>query len=310
MKIYKITNKINNKSYIGLTTRSIEERFNQHIYSRYSSNTILAQALKKYGIHNFNVIELDSATSLEELYKKEKYYINKYNTYLNGYNATLGGEGCPTVAVSDEEIIEEYLILKSSDKVAKKFKIGGNTVLRVLKNYNVELFGSGYESTLRVDPKIIIKTYNELKSIKGTARTLNLNEQTVSRKLKENNITLYQFGFSIEDEENIVNEYINSFYSMTQLQNVLGINRKIISRILKKHNVFIDNNRNKIKPIKLYFLENNDELIFSSVEECVSYIIDNDISKSKKPHTVREGIRYSIKNDKPYYNLKFEILKR
>jgi group I intron endonuclease len=309
MKVYQIVNKINNKVYIGITTRSLKERFNQHKYSRYSMDTKFSRALKKYGIENFEIQLLeDEITSLEELYEKEKYYISNFNSFINGYNSTIGGEGCKTVAVSAEEIINSYSILKSSTKVAQSLSIGENTVLRVLHNNNITLFGSGYEGTKRVDINEIIKEYNKLKNFSKVAKVLNLSSNTVSKVLKEANIPLYQYGFSEEDEKNIVDEYVNEFYSMTQLETVLGINRKIISRILKKHNVVINNNRNKIKPIKM--IKENNEFIFESIQECIDFIIDSQLTKTNKEHTVREGIRYSINHCVPYYDMTFEYFKR
>ena len=309
MKVYQIVNKINNKVYIGITTRSLKERFNQHKYSRYSMDTKFSRALKKYGIENFEIqlIE-DEITSLKELYEKEKYYISKYNSYNNGYNSTLGGDGCKTVAVSAEEIVNEYSILKSSTKVAESLGIGENTVLRVLHDNNIELFGSGYEVTKRADINEVLKKYNELKSFSKVSEELNLSPSTVSKIIKNANIPLFQYGFSEENEKDIVNEYINSFYSMTQLEIILGINRKVISRILKKHNVVINNNRNKIKPIKM--IKDNNEYIFESVQECIEFIIDNQLTKTNKEHTVREGIRYSITRSVPYYDMTFEYFKR
>ena len=47
--IYKHTNKINGKSYIGQTSRSINERLNEHL----KSDSVFGKALRKYGIENF-----------------------------------------------------------------------------------------------------------------------------------------------------------------------------------------------------------------------------------------------------------------
>lgn len=91
--IYKITNNINNHSYVGLSTH-IEDRWKYHQdpynWNREKSKS-LYQAIKKYGIKNFS-FEILEECSVEELSEKEKYYIKKYDTYKNGYNMTLGGE--------------------------------------------------------------------------------------------------------------------------------------------------------------------------------------------------------------------------
>lgn len=91
--IYKITNKLNNHSYIGLSTK-LENRWKYHKdqYNWKREKTkILYQAFQKYGIENF-VFEVLEECSVEELSEKEQYYIEKFDTYNNGYNMTTGGE--------------------------------------------------------------------------------------------------------------------------------------------------------------------------------------------------------------------------
>ena len=99
-KIYKIVFP-NGKHYIGLTTRILDERKKEHNESAKLENPtkkIVHRALKKFNmIDTFELIEIDNtATSIEELYEKEKFYIEQYNSYYKnkkGYNMTLGGEG-------------------------------------------------------------------------------------------------------------------------------------------------------------------------------------------------------------------------
>lgn len=93
--IYKITNSLNGKCYVGKTLGSIEERWKQHISSinreEYKKRP-LYRALNKYGIANFSIESLEECAE-SEADSKEIYWISKLNTYSKGYNATLGGDG-------------------------------------------------------------------------------------------------------------------------------------------------------------------------------------------------------------------------
>lgn len=90
MFIYKITNTINNKIYIGQTINPIEKRFKRHINDAINNvlDTHLARAIRQYGPDAFIIEEIDKATTQQELNKKEQYYIHYYNTLENGYNET------------------------------------------------------------------------------------------------------------------------------------------------------------------------------------------------------------------------------
>lgn len=92
MIIYKITNKINNKVYIGKTTRTIEKRWYQHCHCN-NTSTAIHNAIVKYGTDNFVIEQIDSAKTIEELNSKEMFYIKYYNSKNEGYNCTDGGEG-------------------------------------------------------------------------------------------------------------------------------------------------------------------------------------------------------------------------
>lgn len=93
--IYKITNDVNNKVYIGKTLLTIEKRFAQHVAdSKRSRNEFrpLYAAMNKYGIEHFH-IELIETVDNNILDEREKYWIQQYNSYHYGYNATYGGDG-------------------------------------------------------------------------------------------------------------------------------------------------------------------------------------------------------------------------
>ena len=94
-KIYKITNTLDGKIYIGCTVNSLEKRFYEHLYRCYKSDfkSKLYNAIKKYGEENF-IIELIEECDVDVIYSTEKKYIIDCDTYENGLNSTLGGEGC------------------------------------------------------------------------------------------------------------------------------------------------------------------------------------------------------------------------
>lgn len=88
--IYKITNTINNKSYIG-RRKCIKNKLGL-LHRYWGSGSYIKNAIKKYGKENFIKEYLDFAMSDEELDKLEILYIEKFGTYKNGYNQTVGGE--------------------------------------------------------------------------------------------------------------------------------------------------------------------------------------------------------------------------
>lgn len=95
--IYKITNKVNNKCYIGCS-KSIKDRWTAHKNDSHNPNdkcynTKFYRALRKYGIDNFNFEVLEEC-SVDLLFKKEIEYIQSFNSTNDeyGYNTSIGGD--------------------------------------------------------------------------------------------------------------------------------------------------------------------------------------------------------------------------
>ena len=92
--IYKITNNVNSKVYVGQTICDISKRFREHKHASLTQNTCLYKAMRKYGVDNFKIEQIDTANSLKELNDKEIYWIMTLNTKRpNGYNILDGGDG-------------------------------------------------------------------------------------------------------------------------------------------------------------------------------------------------------------------------
>jgi len=91
--IYKITNQINNKIYVGATTRYPTERFKEHCRdAKRFTDRPLYKAINKYGKENFDISILEECSD-DKLEQREKYWIEKLRSFKYGYNATTGGSG-------------------------------------------------------------------------------------------------------------------------------------------------------------------------------------------------------------------------
>ena len=88
--LYKITNLLNNKCYIGITNRNPEERFAEH--KKPSSTSFIGRAIHSDGIKNFSFEIILTNIEDDKISELEGEYIQKYNSLLpSGYNADLGG---------------------------------------------------------------------------------------------------------------------------------------------------------------------------------------------------------------------------
>ena len=91
--IYKVTNKINNKIYIG-QTNNFHKRQLEHYADNRTNHQAFKRALNKYKREDFEWKIIDVCISREEANKAEKYYIKLYNSKVpHGYNIASGGEG-------------------------------------------------------------------------------------------------------------------------------------------------------------------------------------------------------------------------
>jgi group I intron endonuclease len=116
--IYKIKNSINDKVYIGCTTKTIVERFKEHIKrsQKNKHKTKLYNSFKKYGIENFT-IEVVEECNKKIMFIKEIEYIKEYDSYYTGLNSTKGGEGCLGYKHTDET--REKISIKTKEKSHK-----------------------------------------------------------------------------------------------------------------------------------------------------------------------------------------------
>lgn len=118
--IYKITNKINNKFYIGKHKQSKGEDFNNY----FGSGKIIKDAIKKYGKENF-LKEIIEICTKDNVGAREIYWINKLNATNVGYNISIGGYGGNSTngtKVYTNGKNKKYI--SSNDKIPENYYLG------------------------------------------------------------------------------------------------------------------------------------------------------------------------------------------
>ena len=130
--IYKITNLINGKCYIGQSV-NIKERFAHHKNSAFNANYKtydypLYRAFRKYGIENFEFSILEYLHK-EDLNIREKFWISFYksNDKNFGYNQTEGGQSATTKTLNWEQVDQIINLLLTTQlpqgEIAKQFGV-------------------------------------------------------------------------------------------------------------------------------------------------------------------------------------------
>lgn len=145
--IYKITNNINGKSYIGRTNRDDPiKRWREHIseaknFRDQSCNRSIYKAMRKYGIDNFKFSIIEEYNDVDG-YEREKYYIDLYQTCIGGYNQTPGGAGRQRVDLTDQDVCEYYKTNGSVKHTAEYFQCDASTIHNILTRNNIHIISA------------------------------------------------------------------------------------------------------------------------------------------------------------------------
>jgi len=135
--IYKVTNLVNGKIYIGQTANSLEWRKAKHIEESKRREYAINYAIRKYGAENFLFETFCQCLSKAEMDLKEKEIIKMMNSKAPfGYNLTDGGEGSSGFKHSDESRAKMSLSHKGislSDEHKKKISLSGRGLKRSLE---------------------------------------------------------------------------------------------------------------------------------------------------------------------------------
>lgn len=196
--IYKITNLINQKMYIGKTSISIQKRFKEHIFDskkEKEKSRPLYRAFNKYGIDNFKIEIIENNLSDEEECLRERFWITYFQTYIgfdncNGYNATFGGDSKHTYDY--KQISDKYLDLKNQLKTAQYFYCDPETVRKACKEYNISIIQR--INSQKIQCKETGEIFNSISEAgkKFNSKNPNAGRANISRALRKNG-TAYKY---------------------------------------------------------------------------------------------------------------------
>jgi group I intron endonuclease len=231
MVIYKITNLVNNKIYIGQDSKNNPEYL--------GSGIIIKRAIKKYGKEFFNKDILEFCYSKEELDAKEKFWINKLNSIKKGYNISAGGGGCLGCKQSDETKEK-----RRQKNIGEKNPMFGKKLSKdSLKKRNKTVINNGTfkgennpNFKFKIDKEILFNLFiNENKTIREIANLYGCSMDVINNNLrffKINKERRNKYKLNIDE----IKKYLSENMNLVQIGLIYGCSNKLIHKFIKKHN--------------------------------------------------------------------------
>jgi group I intron endonuclease len=221
--VYKITNRVNKKVYIGKTD-DVLKRWDKHVRISLRPNGrnyhLIHRAISKYGLDNFTIETIDTSDTEQESLNKEIYWIDFYKSNVakygkeSGYNLTAGGEGISGFKHS-EEARKAMSIARAGEKNAFYGKTHTDSVKRQLSIIKKEYF-STHENNFKG------KTHSEetRKFLSENQIGLHAGEKHPNAKLTEDNI-------------HIVFQLLIEGYSYAEIARKMQVSKGLIASIKK-----------------------------------------------------------------------------
>lgn len=240
--IYKFTNKINGKCYVG-KTKNFHRRIHQHFSNSQSNkHTLFYNALKKYGKNSFdidilfqstsNLISEDEFTNIYEpllIAEHKSYYMH------NGYNSTLGGIGFDSNVGKKVQI---DLIKKERHLFKGKIPVVDKKGNRMLIKKEI------YEHQNKENKEYV--HFNSKEGVKRTGKSSNFNNNVLVISL------IGKYEFISKNKYNSQKGNMNSWEYVAP-GSIEGLRRLNKSSFIPKNITIVDEFGNKqIIPRKLY----------------------------------------------------------
>lgn len=263
--IYKITNRVNGKVYIGQTRFTVEHKFKQH-YKNYNiehRQRPLYHAFAKYGIDNFSVETIEEC-SIEKLNEREIYWIAYYDSFNKGYNATLGGSGTAKYFWTDnqyEEIKSLYLSGFSIKDVGARYNVSKETIRDVLKTMNVKirkpLDFNAYEL------QMVIAEYKAGTPLHTLGSKYGVSLYTMKDFLRRHGVDLKDRYNIVEDtsvHQNLIDDFLNGM-RYKDIESKYHTDARTIKKILVMHGINLKAYRSLRQTVKGAFCMTDEQCL-------------------------------------------------
>lgn len=213
--IYKITNTLNNKCYIGQSI-DIETRWKQHAYNatheiKKEKGRKLYEAFHSFNLENFVFEIIEECEMIQKtLNERERYWISYYNSYEDGYNMTRGGQGEDSWIYNPAIICQLWDEGYSTKEIQEIVGCGKSTVNNRLKGY------SDYNATTS-------HSRGALRAIKeGKMNHLHIGDyynfsEAQKHFFVSSNIPIHQYS--------LIGEYIASYNSLSEAARTVSTNK-------------------------------------------------------------------------------------
>lgn len=213
MIVYKITNKVTGKVYIGKTVQTLEKRIKGHKwYSGQGSNTKLYNSVNKHGWKNFQAEIVEQVESEELLIEREKYWINKLNSIEEGLNTVEGGEG------GDRSEFIDYKNRKDiyTDELREKRR--------------QQLLNNNPNNMPGVREKISKSKMGHKKSKQWVQKIVDSKKKSGFTWQGENNPNHVEVT---EDQKRIISENMDKVKTKKELVNLTGLSYFMVNKVIK-----------------------------------------------------------------------------
>lgn len=230
MVVYKTTNLVNGKIYIGQDSKNNPEYL--------GSGRIIKKALDKYGKNNFKKEILAECKSKAELDEIEKFWIKELKSIENGYNISAGGDGCLGCKQSDETKEKRRLKnigelnpmfgkrLSNESLIKRSEKVKMNGVFKGDKNPNFKF--------KIIESDLYNLFISENKTIKEISKIYGCSVDVINDNLRKFKMTKEKSNkYKLNIDE--INKYLADGLNLVKIGLLYGCSNKIIHKFIKKH---------------------------------------------------------------------------